>query len=227
MKHLSRKYNKKTLRKTRNFRKKSRKTVVRKRNYQKRNTRKRRRMGGMYEEEEDIELGRVSNKPKIPFINPNLVPPPSSTLKPPTPSNEPSWKGLQRTSKKNIERYLKKGDFSRPPLTDSAEDRELLRAYAPEVFEKSEDEYKTPRSSITSSSYGTPKSEEEKDPLLDIYTFKNEEDRNRIAKFLKSNDTYSSSDEDEDYYSEKNRLKRLEERRRNIAQTMKDWGYEK
>lgn len=155
MKHLSRKHKKRTLRKTRVFRKKNRKTIVKKRMYKKRNTRKRRRFGGMYEEE-DIESG--IKKPYPIFINPSNIP----DLKPPTPTNEPtSWKGLQRTSKKNIENYLKKGDFSRPPLTDSAEDRELLRAYAPEVFDNSDNEFKTPRSSISSVGYETPMSEEE------------------------------------------------------------------
>jgi hypothetical protein len=248
MKHLSRKYKKRTLRKTRVFRKKSKKTFVKKRNYKKRNTRKRRRVGGMDTDDDDIEVGRINEvivkpKPRVPFININdpsimesgilkpstpIFKSTTPTLKPPTPSVEPtisSWQGFPRTSKENLKKYMKKGDFSRPPLTDSQENRELLMAFAPEVFEKSDDEFQTPRSSVSSGNYGTPRSEEETDPILDLYTFKDQEERNRIAKFLKSNDS-SSSDED-DYYSEENRLKRLEERRRNMSQTMKDMGYEK
>jgi hypothetical protein len=231
MKHVSRKYKKRTLRKSRVFRKKNRKTIAKKRNYKKRNTRKTRRMGGMYEEE-DIEIG--IKKPYPIFINPSNIP----ELKPPTPTNEPtSWKGFQRTSKKNIENYLKKGDFSRPPLTDSAEDRELLRAYAPEVFENSDNEFQTPRSSISSVGYGTPRSEEEKvqvlntntfksdrkpDPILDIFQFKSPEEREIIARALERTDT--SSDEEEDYYSEKNIEKRKKEKKENLKALKKEYG---
>ena len=186
MKHLSRKYKKRTLIKSRVFRKKNRKTVAKKRMYKKRNTRKRRRVGGMYEEE-DIESG--IKKPYPIFINPNLV---SSTLKPPTPTNEP-WIGLQRTSKQNIDKYLKKGDFSRPPVTDSQEDRELLEAYYP----LSDNEYKTPQTSISSVGYGTPRSEEEyEDPIVSILDFKDPEQRKKFNELLKP--TYSSSDEETD-----------------------------
>jgi hypothetical protein len=224
MKHLSRKYKKRTLRKNKVFRKKNRKTIAKKRVYKKRNTRKRQRVGGMYEED-DIEIGRVNSKPVVPFINPNLVS--SKILKPPTPSSEPpssSWKGLQRTSKKNIDSYLKKGDFSRPPLTDSGEDRELLKAYAPEVFENSENEFKTPRSSISSDfgSYGTPRSEEQTDPILNIFTFKSPEEREIIARALERTDT--SSDDEEDYYSEKNIEKRKKEKKENLKALKKEYG---
>lgn len=192
MKNLSRKYKKRTLRKNRIFRKKNMKSIVKKRNYKKRNTRKRRKIGGMYEEE-DIEIGRINDsvRPKIPFINindPSVME--SGILKPPTPSSEPfmsSWQGFPRTSKQNLKKYMDKGDFSKPPLTNSQEDRELLMAFAPEVFEKSDNEFKTPRESISSDSYGTPRSEDqETDPILDIYTFENPEQKKYISNALKS-----------------------------------------
>ena len=213
MKHVSRKYKKRTLRKNKVLRK-NRKTIVKRRNYKKRNTRKRRRVGGMYEEE-DIEIG-IKKPPSI-FINPNLVP--STTLKPPTPTNEPSsWKGLQRTSKQNIEKYLKKGDFSRPPLTDSQEDRELLAAYYPQ----SDNEYKTPRSSISSESYGTPRIEEEyDDPILSILDLKNPEERKKIYELLKPSE--SSSSEEEQSEDEETRKAIVKQK---LKATMKEFGIE-
>jgi hypothetical protein len=210
MKHLSRKHKKRTLRKNRVFKKKNGKTIVKKRNYKKRNTRKRRRVGGMDTDDDDIEVGRINEvtvqpKPRVPFININdpsvmesgILKPPTPiyssttpTLKSPTPSIEPiisSWQGFPRTSKQNLKKYMEKGDFSKPPLTDSQEDRELLMAFAPEVFEKSDDEYQTPRSSVSSGSYGTTKSEdEETDPILDIYTFESPEQKKYISKALNS-----------------------------------------
>ena len=186
MKQLSRKYKKRTLRKNRVFRKKNRKTIVKKRNYKKRNTRKRRRVGGM-DPDPDIEVGRIYSeslptKPRVPFINTadlmerGTVGSPKHTtpiLRGPTPSIEPnmsSWQGPERTSKSNLKKYKAKGDFSRPPLTDSQENRELLMAFVPEVFEKSDNEFETPRSSISSGSYGTPRSQEENlKPLKEQY----------------------------------------------------------
>ena len=43
-------------------------------------------------------------------------------------------------------------------------------AFVPEVFEKSDNEFETPRSSISSGSYGTPRSQEENlKPLKEQY----------------------------------------------------------
>jgi hypothetical protein len=269
MKHLSRKYKKRTLRKNRVFGKKNRKTVVKKRNYKKRNTRKRRRVGGMYEEDEDdIEVGRIieqsviQSKPRVPFINitdPSIIE--SGVLKPvtpisksttpilrgPTPSIEPnmsSWQGFKRVSKENLKKYMEKGDFGEPPLTKSQEDIALLKAFVPEVFEKSDDEFEksddefqTPRSSISSDvgSYGTPISEEEKvqvsntyksnrksDPILDIYKFKSPEEREIVSAALKS--VKSSNDDGEDYYSKKNIEKRRKEKEENLKALRKEYG---
>jgi hypothetical protein len=265
MKHLSRKYKKRTLRKNRVFGKKNRKTVVKKRNYKKRNTRKRRRVGGMYEEDEDdVEVGRINKfvQPKhiVPFIDikdPSIME--SGILKPvtpisksttpilrgPTPSIEPnmsSWQGFKRVSKENLKKYMEKGDFGEPPLTKSQEDRALLKAFVPEVFEpevfeKSDDEFQTPRSSISSDvgSYGTPRSEEEKvqvsntyksnrksDPILDIYNFKSPEEREMIARALERK--YDSSDDEEDYYSKKNIEKRKKEKKQNLKALREEYG---
>ena len=224
MKHLSRKYKKRTLRKSRVFRKKNRKTVAKKRIYKKRNTRKRRKVGGM-ETEEDIEVGRIKSivqpKPRVPFINindPSIME--SGILKPPTPSAEPfmsSWQGAPRTSKQNLKKYMEKGDFSKPPLTNSQEDRELLKAFVPEVFENSDNEFKTPRSSVSSGSYGTPRSQEETDPIWDIYNFESPEQKRYITNLLKQNDT-SSDEESEDEETRKATIKR------NLKATMKDFG---
>ena len=262
MKHLSRKYKKRTLRKNRVFGKKNRKTVVKKRNYKKRNTRKRRRVGGMYEEDEDdVEVGRINEqsfvqpKPRVPFININdpsimesgilkpVTPISKSTtpiLRGPTPSIEPnmsSWQGFKRVSKENLKKYMEKGDFSEPPLTKSQEDRALLKAYYPELFEKSDDEYQTPRSSISSGNYGTPRSEEEKvqvlntntfksdrkpDPILDIFQFKSPEEREMIARALERTDT--SNDDEEDYYSKKNIEKRRKEKEENLRALREEYG---
>lgn len=259
MKHLSRKYKKRTLRKNRVFGKKNRKTVVKKRNYKKRNTRKRRRVGGMYEEDEegDIEVGRINEpsivqpKPRVPFINitdPSIIE--SGVLKPltsisksttptlrgPTPSIEPnmsSWQGFKRVSKENLKKYMEKGNFEEPPLTKSQEDRALLKAFVPEVFEKSDDEFKTPRSSISSDSYGTPRSTEERvsildekgddvDPILNIYNFKNPKEREIVSTALKS--IKPSSDGEEDYYSKKNIEKRKKEKKQNLKALRKEYG---
>jgi hypothetical protein len=269
MKHLSRKYKKRTLRKNRVFGKKNRKTVVKKRNYKKRNTRKRRRVGGMYkEDEDDVEVGRINDqsineqsineqsiiqsKPRVPFINitdPSIME--SGILKPvtpisksttpilrgPTPSIEPnmsSWQGFKRVSKENLKKYMEKGDFGEPPLTKSQEDRALLKAYYPEVFEKSDDEFQTPRSSISSGNYGTPRSEEEKvsifdekrdnvDPILDIYKFKSPEEREIVARALERTNTFSN-DDGEDYYSKKSVEKRRKEKEENLKALREEYG---
>lgn len=265
MKHLSRKYKKRTLRKNRVSGKKNRKTAVKKRNYKKRNTRKRRRVGGMYEEDEeaDIEVGRINEpsivqpKPRVPFINitdPSIIE--SGVLKPvtpisksttptlrgPTPSIEPnmsSWQGFKRVSKENLKKYMDKGNFEEPPLTKSQEDRALLKAFVPEVFEKSDDEFQTPRSSISSDvgSYGTPRSEEERlavldttsfksdeetDPVLDIFNFRNPTERKVVSDALKSIKT--SSYGEEDYYSKKNIEKRRKEKEENLKALRKEYG---
>jgi hypothetical protein len=283
MKHLSRKYKKRTLRKNRVFGKKNRKTVVKKRNYKKRNTRKRRRVGGMFEEDEDrdadVEVGRINDqsineqsineqsiiqsKPIVPFIDtkdPSImesgilkpVTPISKSITPtlrgPTPSIEPnmsSWQGFKRVSKENLKKYMEKGDFSEPPLTKSQEDIALLKAFVPEVFEKSDDEFEksddefqTPRSSISSGTYGTPPTGREKiipdlktntsrsnrtsDPILDIYNFKSPEEREMIARALERK--YDSSDEEEDYYSEKNIEERRKEKEENLRALRKQYG---
>lgn len=261
MKHLSRKYKKRTLRKNRVSGKKNRKTAVKKRNYKKKNTRKRRRVGGMYEEDEeaDIEVGRINEpsivqpKPSVPFINitdPSIIE--SGVLKPvtpisksttptlrgPTPSIEPnmsSWQGFKRVSKENLKKYMEKGNFEEPPLTKSQEDRALLKAFVPEVFEKSDDEFQTPRSSISSDvgSYGTPRSTEERvtildekgddvDPILNIYNFKNPKEREIVSAALKS--IKSSNDDEEDYYSKKNIEKRKKEKKQNLKALRKEYG---
>jgi hypothetical protein len=268
MKHLSRKYKKRTLRKNRVFGKKNTKTVVKKRNYKKRNTRKRRRVGGMFEEDEDrdadVEVGRINEqsfvqpKPRVPFININdpsimesgilkpVTPISKSTtpiLRGPTPSIEPnmsSWQGFKRVSKENLKKYMEKGDFGEPPLTKSQEDRALLKAFVPEVFEpevfeKSDDEFQTPRSSISSDvgSYGTPRSKEERvsifdekrdnvDPILNIYNFKNPKEREIVSAALKS--IKSSSDDEEDYYSKKNIEKRKKEKKQNLKALREEYG---
>ena len=262
MKHLSRKYKKRTLRKNRVFGKKNRKTVVKKRNYKKRNTRKRRRVGGMYKEDEDrdadVEVGLINDqsindqsineqsiiqsKSIVPFIDtkdPSLmesgifkpVTPISKSksttpiLRGPTPSIEPnmsSWQGFKRVSKENLKKYMEKGDFSEPPLTKSQEDRALLKAYYPEIFEKSDDEFQTPRSSVSSGNYGTPRSEEETDPILDIFQFKSPEERKMIARALERK--YDSSDEEEDYYSEKNIEERRKEKEENLRALREQYG---
>jgi hypothetical protein len=273
MKHLSRKYKKRTLRKNRVFGKKNRKTVVKKRNYKKRNTRKRRRVGGMFEEDEDrdadVEVGRINDqsineqsiiqsKPIVPFIDtkdPSIME--SGILKPvtpisksksttpilrgPTPSIEPnmsSWQGFKRVSKENLKKYMEKGDFSEPPLTKSQEDRQLLLAYYPKIFDESDNEYQTPRSSISSGTYGTPPTGREKiipdlntntsrsnrtsDPVLDIYNFKSPEEREMIARALERK--YYSSDEEEDYYSEKNIEERRKEKEENLRALREQYG---
>jgi len=243
MKHLSRKYKKRTLRKNRVFGKKNRKTVVKKRNYKKRNTRKRRRVGGMYEEDEDdIEVGRINEqsfvqpKPRVPFINitdPSIME--SGILKPvtpisksttpilrgPTPSIEPnmsSWQGFKRVSKENLKKYMEKGDFSEPPLTKSQEDRALLKAYYPEIFEESNDKIQPPRSSISSGTYSNRTS----DPILNIYKFKSPEEREIVSAALKS--VKSSNDDGEDYYSKKNIEKRRKEKEENLKALRKEYG---
>jgi len=265
MKHLSKKYKKRTLRKNRVFGKKNRKTIVKKRKYKKRNTRKRRRVGGMYkEDEDDVEVGRINeqsiiqSKPIVPFIDtndPSIME--SGILKPvtpisksksttpilrgPTPSIEPnmsSWQGFKRVSKENLKKYMEKGDFSEPPLTKSQEDRALLKAYYPEIFEESDNEYQTPRSSISSGTYGTPPTGREKiipdlktntsrsnrtsDPILDIYKFKSPEEREMIARALERK--YDSSDEEEDYYSEKNIEERRKEKEENLRALREQYG---
>ncbi len=244
MKHLSRKYKKRTLRKTRVFRKKNRKTIVKKRNYKKRNTRKRRRVGGMYEEDEDdVEVGRINEqsfvqpKPRVPFINindPSLME--SGILKPvtpisksttpilrgPTPSIEPnmsSWQGFKRVSKENLKKYMEKGDFSEPPLTKSQEDRALLKAYYPEIFEESDNEIQPPRSSISSGTYSNRTS----DPILDIYKFKSPEEREIVARALERTNTFSNDDGD-DYYSKKNVEKRRKEKEENLKALREEYG---
>jgi len=243
MKHLSRKYKKRTLRKNRVFGKKNRKTVVKKRNYKKRNTRKRRRVGGMYEEDEDdIEVGRINeqsivqSKPRVPFINitdPSIIE--SGVLKPitpisksttpilrgPTPSIEPnmsSWQGFKRVSKENLKKYMEKGDFSEPPLTKSQEDRALLKAYYPEIFEESDDKIQPPRSSISSGTYSNRTS----DPILNIYNFKNPKEREIVSAALKS--IKPSSDDGEDYYSKKNIEKRRKEKEENLKALREEYG---
>jgi hypothetical protein len=258
MKHLSRKYKKRTLRKNRVFRKKNKKTIVKKRNYKKRNTRKRRRVGGMDPDPDpdDIEVGRINDqsltikpKPRVPFIDPvdlmergTLESPKTTTpiLKGPTPSIDPfmsSWQGAPRTSKKNIENYLKKGDFSEPLLTDSQENIAFLKAFEPDLFKESDDEYQTPRSSISSGTYGTPPTgrekiipdlntntprSEEEDPILNIYTYKSPEERQRVATFLKSTDM--PYDEDDDPYSKKNVEKRRKEKEENLRALRNQYG---
>ena len=271
MKHLSRKYKKRTLRKNRVFGKKNRKTVVKKRNYKKRNTRKRRRVGGMFEEDEDrdgdVEVGRiydqsindqsiVQSKPRVPFINindPSIME--SGILKPVTPilknttptlrgatpsvvSNMSSWQGATDISKENLKRYNEKGDYSKPPLTNQALDRQLLEAYYPGIFDESDDDYQTPRSSISSGTYGTPPTGREKiipdlntntsrsnrtsDPILDIFQFKSPEEREMIARSLERK--YDSSDEEEDYYSEKNIEERRKEKEENLRALREQYG---
>ena len=271
MKHLSRKYKKRTLRKNRVFGKKNRKTVVKKRNYKKRNTRKRRRVGGMFEEDEDrdadVEVGRINDqsineksiiqsKTTVPFIDikdPSIME--SGILKPVTPilksttptlrgatpsvvSNMSSWQGATDISKENLKRYNEKGDYSKPPLTNQALDRQLLEAYYPGIFDESDDDYQTPRSSISSGTYGTPPTGREKiipdlntntsrsnrtsDPILDIFQFKSPEERKMIARALERTDT--SSDEEEDYYSEKNIEKRKKEKKQNLKALREEYG---
>jgi len=257
MKHLSRKYKKRTLRKNRVFRKKNKKTIIKKRKYKKRNTRKRRRVGGMDPDPNDIEVGRINDqsltikqKPRVPFIDPvdlmerGTIESPKTTtpiLRGPTPSIEPfmsSWQGAPRTSKKNIANYLKKGDFSEPPLTDSQENIAFLKAFEPDLFKESDDEYQTPRSSISSGTYGTPPPGREKiipdlntntsrtnrtsDPILDIYNFKSPEEREMIARALERKD--DSSDEEEDYYSEKNIEERRKEKEENLRALREQYG---
>ena len=258
MKHLSRKYKKRTLRKNRVFRKKNKKTIVKKRNYKKRNTRKRRRVGGMDPDPNDIEVGRIDDqsltikqKPRVPFIDPvdlmerGTIESPKTTtpiLRGPTPSIDPfmsSWQGAPRTSKKNIENYLKKGDFSEPLLTDSQENIAFLKAFEPDLFKESDDEYQTPRSSISSGTYGTPPTGREKkipdlntntsrsnrtsDLILgDIFKFKSPEEREMIARALERKD--DSSDEEEDYYSKKNIEKRRKEKEENLKALREEYG---
>ena len=268
MKHLSRKYKKRTLRKNRFFGKKNRKTVVKKRNYKKRNTRKRRRVGGMFEEDEDdIEVGRINDqsineksiiqsKPRVPFININdpsimesgILKPVTPILKSTTPtlrgatpsvvSNMSSWQGATDISKENLKRYNEKGDYSKPPLTNQALDRQLLEAYYPGIFDESDDDYQTPRSSISSGTYGTPPTGREKiipdlntntsrsnrtsDPILDIFQFKSPEEREMIARALERK--YDSSDEEEDYYSEKNIEERRKEKEENLRALREQYG---
>ena len=272
MKHLSRKYKKRTLRKNRVFGKKNRKTVVKKRNYKKRNTRKRRRVGGMFEEDEDrdadVEVGRINDqsineksiiqsKTTVPFIDikdPSIME--SGILKPVTPilksttptlrgatpsvvSNMSSWQGATDISKENLKRYNEKGDYSKPPLTNQALDRQLLEAYYPGIFDESDDDYQTPRSSISSGTYGTPPTGREKiipdlntntsrsnrtsDPILDIYNFKSPEEREMIARALERTNTFSN-DDGEDYYSKKNIEKRRKEKEENLKALREEYG---
>lgn len=267
MKYLSKKYKKRTLRKNRVFGKKNRKTVVKKRNYKKRNTRKRRRVGGMFEEDEDrdadVEVGRINeqsiSKPIVPFIDtndPSLME--SGILKPVTPisksksttptlrgatpsvvPNMSSWQGATDISKENLKRYNQRGDYSKPPLTDQEEDRQLLLAYYPKIFDESDNEYQTPRSSISSGTYGTPPTGREKiipdlntntsrsnrtsDPILDIYNFKSPEEREMIARALERTNTFSN-DDGEDYYSKKNIEKRRKEKEENLKALREEYG---
>lgn len=261
MKHLSRKYKKRTLRKNRVFGKKNRKTVVKKRNYKKRNTRKRRRVGGMESDEDDIEVGRINeqsiiqSKPRVPFINikdlsvmeSGILKPVTPILKSTTPTlrgatpsvlpNMSSWQGATDISKENLKRYNEKGDYSKPPLTNKEQDRQLLLAYYPEMFDESDDEYQTPRSSISSGTYGTPPTgrkkiipdlntntprSEEEDRILNIYTYKSPEERQRVATFLKSTDM--PYDEDDDPYSKKNVEKRRKEKEENLRALREQYG---
>ena len=224
-----------------------------KRNYKKRNTRKRRRVGGMETDDEaDIEVGLINDesllikpKPRVPFINTidlmergTLESPKTTTptLRRPTPSIEPtrsSWQGATDISKENLKRYMKRGDFSQPPLTNQQEDTELLKAYYPELFKESDDEFQTPRSSISSDSYGTPRSTEERvsildekgddvDPILNIYNFKSPKEREIVSTALKS--IKPSSDGEEDYYSKKNIEKRKKEKKQNLKALRKEYG---
>jgi len=263
MKHLSRKYKKRTLRKNRVFGKKNRKTVVKKRNYKKRNTRKRRRVGGMLEEDEnDLEVGRINDdkiiiqsKHSVPFINikdPSVME--SGILKPVTPilksttptlrgatpsvlPNMSSWQGATDISKEYLKRYNEKGDYSKPPLTNQEEDRQLLLSYYPDIFDESDDEYQTPRSSISSGTYGTPPTGREKiipnlntntsrsqeeDRILNIFTYKSPEERQRVATFLKSTDM--PYNQDDDPYSKKNVEKRRKEKEENLKALREEYG---
>jgi|LauGreDrversion2_6_1035139.scaffolds.fasta_scaffold32051_1 hypothetical protein len=280
MKHLSRKYKKRTLRKNRVFGKKNRKTVVKKRNYKKRNTRKRRRVGGMFEEDEDrdadVEVGFINDqsindqsineqtiiqsKSIVPFIDtkdpsimesgilkPVITPISKSksttpTLRGPTPSVDPNmslWQGATGISEENLKRYNQRGDYSKPPLTDQEEDRQLLLAYYPKIFDESDDDYQTPRSSISSGTYGTPPTGREKiipdlnintsrsnrtsDPILDIFQFKSPEEREMIARALERTNTFSN-DDGEDYYSKKSVEKRRKEKEENLKALRKEYG---
>ena len=223
----------------------------------------------MYEEDEDdIEVGSINKfvQPKhiVPFIDikdpsimesgilkpvtPTISKSITPTLRGPTPSIEPnmsSWQGFKRVSKENLKKYMEKGDFGEPPLTKSQEDIALLKAFVPEVFEKSDDEFEksddefqTPRSSISSDvgSYGTPRSEEEKvqvsntyksnrksDPILDIYKFKSPEEREIVARALERTNTFSN-DDGEDYYSKKNIEKRRKEKEENLKALREEYG---
>jgi hypothetical protein len=138
----------------------------------------------------------------------------------------------------DFNKYLKKGDFSEPPLTDSQENIAFLKAFEPDLFKESDDEYQTPRSSISSGTYGTPPTGREKiipdlktntsrsnrtsDPILDIYNFKSPEEREMIARALERK--YDSSDEEEDYYSKKNIEKRRKEKEENLRALREQYG---
>jgi hypothetical protein len=132
---------------------------------------------------------------------------------------------------------LKKGDFSEPLLTDSQENIAFLKAFEPDLFKESDDDYQTPRSSISSGTYGTPRGTEEivtdlntntlksnrkPDPILDIYEFKSPEEREMIARALERKD--NSSDEEEDYYSKKNIDKRRKEKEENLKALREEYG---
>jgi len=205
MKYLSRKNKKITFRKSRVFRKKNRKTIAKKRIYKKRNTRKRRRFGGM--ETDDIESGK--NSPLPLFINPKEFRSTMPVMKPPTPTNDPSfssWKGLKRTNRKIGELTKDK----EPPLTDSGEGRALLNAYYPLSY----DVDITPRSSISSDSNEIPKNNDNK--IVDLFEDLSPKDRQLMSNVL-NNDSSSDEESEDEEIRKANTIMRLKK-------TMKEFG---